>query len=73
MFSQMECGIDKWGAGVKTEVAFTAVDYCSVFDAHLKCLCDVQDATKKHSLLEKMCTKLYNVGRYVMTFISLFD
>lgn len=73
MFSQMECSIDEWGAGVRTEVAFTAVDYRSIFDTHLKCLHNFQDATKKHSLLEKICTKLYNVGRYLMTFISLFD
>lgn len=73
MFSQMECGIDEWGTGIKTEVAFTAVDYRSVFDAHLKCLHDFRDATKKHELLDKICMKLYNVGRYVMMFISLFD
>ena len=73
MFSQMECGIDKWGTGIKTKVPFTAVDYRSVFDAHLKCLHDFRDATKKHELLDKICMKLYNVSRYVMTFISLFD
>jgi len=73
MFSQMGCGIDEWGTGIKTEVAFTAVDYCSIFNTHLKCLHNFRDATKKHELLEKICMKLYNIGWYVMTFIPLFD
>jgi len=73
MFLQMECGIDEWGTGIKTKVAFTSVDYCSVFDTHLKCLGKFQDATKKDELLDKLCMKLYNVGQYIMTFISLFD
>jgi hypothetical protein len=65
----MECGIDEWGTGIKTDVAFTVADYRTVFDAHLRCLRDFREATKKHELLDKICTKLYNVGRYV---INLF-
>ena len=61
----MECGIDEWGTGIKTEVPFTAVDYRPVFDAHLKCLREFREATKKHELLDKISLKLYNVGRYV--------
>ena len=69
----MGCGIDEWATGIKTKVTFTAVDYCSVFDAHFKCLHNFQDASEKHSLLDKICTKLYNVGWYVMSIVSLFD
>ncbi|KIM88272.1 hypothetical protein PILCRDRAFT_62582, partial [Piloderma croceum F 1598] len=63
VLTAMECGIDEWGTGIKTDIAFTAVDYRTVFDAHLKCLRNFQEATKKHELLDKICTKLYNVGR----------
>ena len=65
----MECGIDEWGTGIKTDVAFTAADYRTVFDSHLRCLRDFQEATKKYELLDKICTKLYNIGWYI---ISLF-
>ena len=63
----MECGIDEWGTGIKTEVPFTAMDYRPMFDAHLKCLREFREATKKHELLDKICLKLYNVGRYIFT------
>jgi hypothetical protein len=66
MSLQMECGIDEWGTGVKTDVPFTAVDYCPIFDSHFKCLQKFQAATKKYELLDKICTRLYNVGQYVL-------
>jgi len=47
--------------------------YRTVFDAHLKCLRNFQEATKKHELLDKICTKLYNVGRYAISLKPLFD
>jgi hypothetical protein len=59
----MECGIDEWGTGVKTDVGFTAVDYRAPFEAHLKCLRKFREATKKYELLDKICTKLYNIGQ----------
>ena len=65
----MVCGIDEWGTDIKTNIAFTAMDYCPVFSAYLQCLCDFQEATKRHNLLDRICTKLYDVGQYV---ISLF-
>jgi hypothetical protein len=68
----MECGIDEWGTGIKTDIAFTAVDYRTVFAAHLKCLRDFREATKKHELLDKICVKLYNVGRYAISLKPLF-
>ena len=65
----MECGIDKWGTSIKTDVAFTAVDYCTMFNMHLQYLCDFKEATKKYELLDKICTRLCNIGQYI---ISLF-
>ena len=44
-----------------------------MFAAHLKCLRDFQEATKKHELLDKICIKLYNVGRYVTSLKPLFN
>jgi hypothetical protein len=69
----MECGIDEWGTGIKTDIVFTAVDYHTVFSPHLKCLRDFWEATKKHELLDKICVKLYNVGRYVISLKPLFN
>ena len=66
----MECGIDEWGTGVKIDIPFTAANYRPVFDAHLKCLHEFQEATKKHRLLDKICTKLYNVGQFVLTIFA---
>ena len=69
----MECGIDEWGTGIKTDIVFTAVDYHTVFAPHLKCLRDFWEATKKHELLDKICVKLYNVGQYVISLKPLFN
>ena len=66
----MECGIDEWGTGINADIAFTVVHYRTVFDTHLRCLRDFREATKKHELLDKICTKLYNVGRYVPLLIN---
>ena len=73
MILQMECGIDEWGTGIKTEVPFTTIDYRPVFDAHLKCLHEFWEATKKHELLDKICLKLYNVGWYIFMFLCSVD
>jgi Domain of unknown function (DUF6532) len=64
--NQMECVLDEWSSGIKTEVQFTSVDYRPVYEAHLKCLQDFDRHTKKHKLLDKICTRLHNVGRYVI-------
>ena len=73
MILQMECGIDEWGTGIKTKVPFTTMDYHPMFDAHLKCLCKLRKASKKHELLDKICLKLYNVGWYIFMFLCSVD
>jgi hypothetical protein len=73
MLLKMECGVDEWGTGIKTDVMFTTMEYRTMFDAHLKCLRNFQEATKKYELLDKICTKLYNVGRYVIILKPLLD
>lgn len=60
---QIECGIDEWATGIKTDVPFAATEYRGVYEAHLKCLDEFDKHTKKHELLDKICMKLYNVGR----------
>lgn len=62
----MECVIDEWASGIKTDVPFTSVDYRPVYEAHLACLQDFDKHTKKHELLDKICTRLHNVGGYVV-------
>jgi hypothetical protein len=66
----MECAIDKWSSGIKTDVQFTSVDYRPMYEGHLACLQDFDKHTKKHELLDKICTRLHNVGRYVIQLFS---
>lgn len=66
----MECGINKWASGIKTDVQFTSVNYQPVYEAHLASLQDFNKHTKKHELLDKICTRLHNVGRYATQLLS---
>ncbi|KAJ7112493.1 hypothetical protein C8R44DRAFT_564975, partial [Mycena epipterygia] len=40
ILSAIECSIDEWATGIKTDVPFTAADYRSVYQEHLTCLAD---------------------------------
>ena len=35
---QIECCIDEWVTGMRTDISFTVQDYCGIYDSHLKCL-----------------------------------
>lgn len=61
----MECAINEWASGIKADISFSAADYRSIHVSHLKCLQDFDAATKKHDLLIKISSKMYNVGRWV--------
>ena len=62
----MKCSINEWASGIKVDIPFSAAEYRSVYQSHLKCLVDFDAHTKKHDILAKMCAKMYNVGRYVV-------
>ena len=62
---QIENGIDEWATGVKSQIPFSAAEYRTVYQGHRKVLDEFEAFTKKHDLLEKICAKMYKVGRYV--------
>ena len=55
--------IDEWATGVKVQIPFTTVEYFSVYQGHRKVLNKFEAFTKKHDLLEKICAKMYTIGR----------
>jgi len=54
-------GIDEWATGIKTDIAFTAVDYRTVFDAHLNAFA-LPEMPPRSTSYGQICTKLYNVA-----------
>jgi len=64
---QIECNIDEWITGIKTDVTFWADEYRSVYLDHVKSLTAFGEHTKKHDLLGRLQRKLHNYGRYVFT------
>ncbi|KAF8954048.1 hypothetical protein BDZ97DRAFT_1766789 [Flammula alnicola] len=62
----IDCCIDEWITGIRTDVAFTGAIYHDVFIEHLKCLKDFDDCAKakKLDILGNIQEKLYNRGRF---------
>ncbi|KAJ7235768.1 hypothetical protein C8J57DRAFT_1088707, partial [Mycena rebaudengoi] len=61
----LDCGIDEWTTGTKTEVPFTAADYHSVYLEHLMCL----DQYAKHTYPQRWPVRGYS---YRTLTIALF-
>ncbi|KIK11687.1 hypothetical protein PISMIDRAFT_39383, partial [Pisolithus microcarpus 441] len=59
----IECCIDEWMTGTRTDIPFTIQEYRGAYELHLKCLQVFEDATKTYNVLPAICTKLYEVGR----------
>ncbi|KAJ6473974.1 hypothetical protein C8R47DRAFT_987053 [Mycena vitilis] len=56
--------IDERATGIRTDIAFTANDYRSVYDSHLQALKDFEKQTHPHKILENICVRLHNIGRF---------
>ncbi|KAJ7811472.1 hypothetical protein B0H14DRAFT_3755076, partial [Mycena olivaceomarginata] len=56
--------IDEWLTGIRTDVPFTANEYRSVYETHLKSLQDYKTHTAKYGLLDKILTRMHNIGRF---------
>ncbi|KAJ7906152.1 hypothetical protein B0H13DRAFT_1880833 [Mycena leptocephala] len=56
--------IDEYLAGIRTDVPFTANEYYSVYETHLKSLRQFRQHTIKYELLDKILTRirLHNIG-----------
>ncbi|KAH7918565.1 hypothetical protein BV22DRAFT_1024399 [Leucogyrophana mollusca] len=63
LLTAIECCIDEWATGTRTDIPFTTQDYRSVYEVHLKCLREFEKHTREHGLLKKICKKIYTNGR----------
>ncbi|KAJ7833858.1 hypothetical protein B0H14DRAFT_3710162 [Mycena olivaceomarginata] len=54
--------IDEYLTGIRTDVPFTANEYRSVYDTHLWSLREFREDTTKYNLLDKILTRMRNVG-----------
>lgn len=73
MKCQIECCIDEWATGIKTDVPFYSSDYRSVFDDHLDSIEEFGKHTKKYQLLDNLLVRIYNRGRSVVILFRLPD
>ncbi|KDQ60022.1 hypothetical protein JAAARDRAFT_711578 [Jaapia argillacea MUCL 33604] len=64
LLTVIECCIDEWGSGVKTDINFMAVEYKRVYDTHLESLVNFGQHTSHYNLLNKLCNKLAVDGRF---------
>ncbi|KAJ7059964.1 hypothetical protein C8F01DRAFT_1254071 [Mycena amicta] len=60
----MDNCVDEWITGTHTDVPFTANEYRSVYQSHVKSLQAFQMHGAKHQILEKILMKLHNNGRF---------
>ncbi|KAI6013492.1 hypothetical protein BKA83DRAFT_4500297 [Pisolithus microcarpus] len=63
IMAQIECCIDEWVTGTCMDVAFTIQEYRGMFESHLNCLREFEEATKQYRVLSGICNKIYEAGR----------
>jgi hypothetical protein len=59
---QIECCIDEWISGIRSDVPFSTALYKDVYEDHISCLERFDKVTKK-MILPNILLKLYNRGR----------
>ncbi|KDQ53782.1 hypothetical protein JAAARDRAFT_61153 [Jaapia argillacea MUCL 33604] len=64
VLTAIECRIDKWGTGIKTDIAFTGAEYKRVYEAHVESLQNFGQHTIHYSLLDKLQNKLSTEGHF---------
>jgi uncharacterized protein DUF6532 len=60
---QIECCIDEWISGIRTDIPFSTALYKDVYEDHIRCLERFNKITKQ-LILPNILVKLYNRGRY---------
>ncbi|KAF9562391.1 hypothetical protein CPC08DRAFT_381138 [Agrocybe pediades] len=64
----IECCIDEWVTGIRTDCAFTSSVYRTVYEDHIKCIRDfiafTEEKPASRGLVPNICEKLYNRGRF---------
>ncbi|KAG6818720.1 hypothetical protein H0H93_002504 [Arthromyces matolae] len=63
ILTAIECNIDEWTTGLKTDKAFYADDYRATYLKHIESLETFGKATAKHDMLKTMQKRLHNFGR----------
>lgn len=63
VLTAIECCVDEWTTGTRTDIPFTVNDYRAGYDCHLQCLQDFDEATKEFGVLKGICAKIYEDGR----------
>ncbi|KAI5993207.1 hypothetical protein EDD15DRAFT_2196649 [Pisolithus albus] len=46
VLTAIECCIDEWATGTRMDIAFTIQEYRGMFESHLSCLREFEEATK---------------------------
>ena len=61
---QIECNIDRWATGIKTNITFYAEEYRPIYDSHVFSLNEFGVYSKSHNfdLLGRLQHKCYNFG-----------
>lgn len=59
---QIECCIDEWISGIRTDIPFSTTLYKDVYEDHIRCL-ERFDKITKQIILPNILLKLYNRGR----------
>ncbi|KAJ7174916.1 hypothetical protein C8R46DRAFT_891863, partial [Mycena filopes] len=67
----VENNIDEHLTGIRTDVPFTANDYRSVYEGHLKSLEEFAAHTQEYRVLDKILKRIHNEGRCVVIFLLL--
>ncbi|KAJ6492429.1 hypothetical protein C8R47DRAFT_918463, partial [Mycena vitilis] len=63
IITTIENTIDEYATGIKTDIPFTANEYRSIYEGHLKSLDRFAEHTAKYELLDKILIRIHNGGR----------
>ncbi|KAF8204158.1 hypothetical protein K438DRAFT_1819207 [Mycena galopus ATCC 62051] len=64
VLTAVECGIDEWATGIKTDVPFTSADYRSIYTDHINSMTAFEKRSAPRDILGNILTRLHNVGRF---------
>ncbi|KAI5980564.1 hypothetical protein EDD15DRAFT_2382220 [Pisolithus albus] len=62
VLTAIECCIDEWMTGTRTDIPFSIQEYRGVYESHLKCLQAFEEATRTYAVLPAICMRLYEAG-----------
>ncbi|KAJ7784981.1 hypothetical protein DFH07DRAFT_696783, partial [Mycena maculata] len=62
VLSAIECAIDEWATGIKTNVPFTSAEYHSVYQEQLKCFDLFEKHTEPRGILDNILTRMHSHG-----------